>query len=183
MNENTMNGLHRADTAAVFTDAVSAEKQGGLSYILKITLIEGPITHDFALKNPEVSRTLRIHGDRTLEDLHREIFQAFDRTSERPYEFQFEHDSCRRKEACYILPAECRDIYGEPIKAGDVHTARIDSLCLSKGDRFNYYFDFLHNWLHRIEVRSIDGDGGDGVIERVGESPAQFPETEKVIRV
>jgi hypothetical protein len=57
-------------------------------YVLKVFLIDGPITEEFAAENPVVSRTIEIKGSNTLEDLHKIIFKAFDREDEHMYEFQ-----------------------------------------------------------------------------------------------
>ncbi len=38
-------------------------------YTLEIFLLSSPITEEFARKNPEISRTIQIRGDQTLEDL------------------------------------------------------------------------------------------------------------------
>ena len=51
--------------------------------------LSGPITEKFAKENPEISRTIQIRGDQTLEDLHHALFDAFDRSDEHMYEFQF----------------------------------------------------------------------------------------------
>ena len=48
----------------------------------------GPLLKNFVKRNPIISRTLEIRGDQTLEELHRAIFKAFDRTEEHMYEFQ-----------------------------------------------------------------------------------------------
>jgi hypothetical protein len=159
-------------------------------FTLKITLIEGPVTYEFARRNPEVSRTIRIYGDRTLHDLHREIFRAFDRQSERPFEFQFDNPSPTPGNEFhtlfYTLPTQCRNVFGEHIDAGDATNTRIDSLPLAVGDRFHYWFDFFCEWLHRIEVLAVEDGIADGgfvaVVERIGDNPPQFPEADKVIK-
>jgi hypothetical protein len=48
-------------------------------YTLEVFLVSGPISEKFAKKHPEVSRTIQIRGDQTLEDLHHAIFAAYDR--------------------------------------------------------------------------------------------------------
>ena len=57
-------------------------------YVLDVFLIDGPVTEEFIAENPVVSRTIEIKGSNTLEDLHKIIFKAFDRTDEHMYEFQ-----------------------------------------------------------------------------------------------
>jgi hypothetical protein len=64
--------------------------QGGVRlYTLDVFILSGPISERFAKKNTEISRTIQIRDDQTLEDLHRAIFDAFDRFDEHMYEFQF----------------------------------------------------------------------------------------------
>jgi hypothetical protein len=46
------------------------------------------MTESFLKKNRVVSRTIQIRGDQTLAELHRAIFDAFDREEEHMYEFQ-----------------------------------------------------------------------------------------------
>ena len=54
-------------------------------YTLEVFLLSGPITEKFAKENPEISRTIQIRGDQTLEDLHHALFDAFDRSDEHMY--------------------------------------------------------------------------------------------------
>jgi hypothetical protein len=64
--------------------------QPGVSlFTLEVFLISGPVSEEFAKKNPTISRTIQIRGDQTLADLHDAIFDAFDRHDEHMYEFQF----------------------------------------------------------------------------------------------
>ena len=154
-------------------------------YTMKVTLIEGPISKDFALRNPEVSRTIRMGGGATLSDLHRAIYGAFDRTMDRPYEFQFDRSPSVSGHLCYGIPEHCRDIYGDPIHAGDASATALDTLGIKAGDSFGYWFDFAEIWLHRIDVLDITGDkahAGPEVIERVGESPSPLPRGDMLFR-
>ena len=57
-------------------------------YTLEVFLNGGPITEKFAKKNPVVSRTIKMRGDQTLEELHHTIFDAFGRFDEHMYECQ-----------------------------------------------------------------------------------------------
>ena len=65
-------------------------------------LIGGPVPEKFAGK--EISRTIQIRGDQTLEDLHHAIFEAFDRFDEHFYEFQFGKGPNDPKGKRYVLP-------------------------------------------------------------------------------
>ena len=73
-------------------------------YTLDVFLLSGPITKKFAKKNPVVSRTIQIRGDQTLEDLHHAIFDAFGRSDEHMYEFQFGKGPMDPKAPRYVLP-------------------------------------------------------------------------------
>jgi hypothetical protein len=63
--------------------------QGVRLYTLDVFVIGGPVTEKFLKRNPEISRTIQIRGDQTLEELHHAIFEAFDRFDEHMYQFQF----------------------------------------------------------------------------------------------
>jgi hypothetical protein len=62
--------------------------RGGTSklYTPQVFLIGGPLPEEFAGK--EISRTIQIRGDQTLDVLHLAIFKAFDREEQHLYEFQ-----------------------------------------------------------------------------------------------
>jgi len=153
------------------------------NYMIKVTLIEGPVTDDFALRNPEVSRTIRISGSSTLTDLHRMIFRAFDRVAESTHEFQL--DISDQGYRCYGVPEDCRDIHGAPVPTGDTAATTIDSLGIRKSDSFGYWFDFAAVWLHRITVlditESIAGAEPE-IVERIGESPSQLVKMDELLR-
>lgn len=53
---------------------------------LEVFLFDAPVSHEIAEANPVVGRTIEIRGDQTPEDLHRAIFQAFDRWEDHMYE-------------------------------------------------------------------------------------------------
>lgn len=156
-------------------------------YSLKVTLIEGPITCEFAKHNPEVARIIEITGSQTLRDLHETIFRAFDRSSERGYEFQMEQGKHTPGNGCYLPVSECRDITGFPIEAKNADAADLDSLALSPGESFYYWFDFSSAWMHRIVVLSIQEAIPDKeypfVAGKTGDSPPQSPDWDKVIRI
>ena len=59
----------------------------GNLYIMTVFLVGGPISERFT--NKEISRVIEIRGDQTLGQLHDAIFEAYDRSDEHLYEFQF----------------------------------------------------------------------------------------------
>ena len=73
---------------ALQTTAVKHQSPGTRQlYTLKVFLTDGPITKAFAGK--EISHTIQMRGDQTLQALHRAIFKAFDREEEHLHEFNF----------------------------------------------------------------------------------------------
>jgi hypothetical protein len=153
-------------------------------YTLEVFLLSGPITEEFARKNPEISRTIQIRGDQTLEDLHHAIFDAFDRRDEHMYEFQFGKGPMDPEAPRYVLPgAVGRERSERNPPAGRVDQARIDSLGLEVGRSFGYWFDFGDDWWHQINVEAIEDTAPGGklprVTKRVGKSPPQYAEEDE----
>ncbi len=153
-------------------------------YTLEVFLISGPITEKFARKNPVVSRTIQIRGDQTLEDLHRAIFDAFDRWEEHMYEFQFGKGPMDPEAPRYVLPgSDEMDLGEENPPAGRVDRTTIESLGLEVGRAFGYWFDFGDDWWHQINVEAIDETVPrrkfPKVTKRVGQSPPQYAEEDE----
>src|SRR3954471_21733641 len=150
-------------------------------YTLEVFLLGGPITEEFAKKNPVISRTIQIRGDQTLEDLHHAIFDAFDRFDEHHYEFQFGKGPMDPKAARYVLPHA--DEGAEKRPAGRVDQTTLDSLGLEVGRSFGYWFDFGDDWWHQINVEAIDDKVPRGkfpkVTKREGKSPPQYAEEDE----
>jgi hypothetical protein len=160
-----------------------AGQAGVRLYTLEVFLLGGQITEKFAKKNRSVSRTIQIRGDQTLQDLHRAIFDAFDRRDEHMYEFQFGERPMDPKAPRYVLPGAFEiDLGEENPPAGRVDRTRIDSLGLEVGRAFGYWFDFGDDWWHQVNVEAIEEKVPRGkfpkVTKRVGESPPQYLEDE-----
>jgi hypothetical protein len=147
-------------------------------YTLEVFLISGPITEEFAKKNPVISRTIEIRGDQSLEKLHEAIFKAFNREDEHLYEFQVggkgPNDPKARR---YGLTLPDDDMFGER-EEGDVTETTIDSLKLKKDETFGYWFDFGDDWWHQIDVISIETKNSKSkyprISKRIGQSPPQY---------
>ena len=161
----------------------AGQGQGRL-YTLEVFIISGPITEKFAKKNPVVSRTIRIRGDQTLEDLHHAIFDAFGRREEHTYEYQFGKGPMDPKAKRYVLPNALEIQRAQPNPpVGRVDETTIESLGLKVGDRFGYWFDFGDDWWHQINVEAIDDKVPRGkfpkVTKREGKSPPQYPDEDE----
>ena len=148
-------------------------------FTLDVSIVSGPIAESFARKNPVISRTIEIHGDQTLRDLHRAIFDAFDREDEHLYEFQI---GGRRpmdpKARRYGPPMAMDDPFNEQEPAGNAERTTLGALRLKTGEAFGYWFDFGDDWWHQVDVLAIDEAGRSGklprVTRRVGQSPPQY---------
>jgi hypothetical protein len=153
-------------------------------YTLEVFLISGPITEKFAKKNPMISRTIKIRGDQTLEDLHHAIFDAFGRWEHHMYEFQFGKGPMDPEAPRYVMPNPFEiDVGEENPPAGRVDQASMESLGLEVGRSFGYWFDFGDDWWHQIDVEAIEDRVPRGkfpkVTNRVGKSPPQYAEDDE----
>lgn len=154
-------------------------------YTFKVTLIEGPLSFSFAWKNPEISRTIRIPGGQSFGDLHEAVFHAFNRTSRRLYEFQFDSNHGDWEESdSYALPGT-RNPGCLTLTAEEAEATTIESRGLVPGDCIGYWFDFDFGWLHTVRLLSVEREAPGGsypdVAGRVGESPPQHPDWNEVI--
>lgn len=155
----------------------SADQGQGHLYTLEVCLLSGPITERFAKKNPVVSRTIQIRGDQTLADLHHAIFDAFGRWEEHLYEFQFGKRPMDPQGPRYGVsdPFGAQDRNSDAESVGRV---TLESLGLTVGRSFAYWFDFGDDWWHQIDVVAIDDKVPAGkfpkVTKRVGRSPPQY---------
>ena len=150
-----------------------------LFYTLEVFLTGGPITEKFAKKNPVVSRTIKMRGDQTLEELHYAIFDAFGRFEEHMYEFQFGKGPMDPQAPRYVLPHGF-ELDDDNPPAGRVDQTTLDSLSLEVGRCFGYWFDFGDDWWHQINVEAIEDKVPTGkfpkVTRQVGKSPPQYAE-------
>lgn len=145
----------------------------------------GPMTEAFAESNPAVSRTIQIRANQTLEDLHRAIFDAFDREDEHMYEFQVGGKGPMDPKARrYVLPMVLDNPFEDDEPAGVVTRTAIDSLDLKVGRPFGYWFDFGDDWWHQVDVVAIRDETGEGdyprVVAKVGGSPPQYLDWDEI---
>lgn len=155
-------------------------KQNDRLFTLEVYVISGPMTEKFVKKNKVICRTIQIRGDQTLEDLHRAIFDAFDREDEHMFEFQVGGKELMDPKARRYGLSGSFDMPmpGSQQATGDVTHTTIDSIDLKVDDTFGYWFDFGDDWWHQIDVVDIEEKAGRGkypnVTERVGKSPPQY---------
>lgn len=142
-------------------------------YVLTVYLSSGPVSEEFAKGRP-VSRTIEIRGDQTLDQLHRTIFEAYDRWENHLYEFQFGKRPFDPDGPNYGIP----DPMGMDEEVSDARRTKLDDLDLKPERVFGYLFDFGDNWFHQIQVERIEEAiptvTYPRVIRRVGKSPPQY---------
>ena len=158
---------------------VKTRSGGRRLYTLDVFLIGGPMSDEFHGK--AISRTIQIYGDQTLAVLHRAIFTAFDREEEHLYEFQLGKGPMDPKGPRYTP----RGVVGtdeHDAVTGHTEDTKLDDLKLKVDRAFGYWFDFGDDWMHQINVVSIEYAPAKGrypkVTARVGESPPQYPDLE-----
>lgn len=163
----------RPDKAARPRAAPSAAPPANL-YVISVFLTGGPTGKKFA--NKVISRVIEIRGDQTLDQLHRAIFQAYDRWDEHLYEFQLGKRPFDRAGPNYG-PAEAAS------KKGNACTTKLDDLGLQPERVFGYWFDFGDDWYHQVQVERIEQAiptvAYPRVIKRVGKSPPQYPDSDE----
>jgi hypothetical protein len=153
-------------------------------YTLNVELTSGPVTEEFAEKNPTVSRAIQIRGDQTLESLHYAIYAAFNREEEHLYEFQFgprpQHARNKRYGPSSHMENDWLGFDDPEEDAECLVSTAIESLGLKRRTKFWYWFDFGDDWWHRIEVIGVEDAPPRGkfpkVVKRVGASPPQYPD-------
>ncbi|HVS35529.1 MAG TPA: hypothetical protein VMS17_08105 [Gemmataceae bacterium] len=136
-----------------------AVKVGLRLYTLEVVLAEGPVSDEFLERNPDVSRTIEIRADQTLQDLHEAITAAFDREDDQLYSFYL--GAGRKRDGKELRPA-----------------ATIGELNLRIGRRLRYHFDPEDDWTHDVKVTAIGDPAPNGkyprVARRIGQSPPQY---------
>ena len=161
---------------AVPTDALPLEARSRI-YVLDVYIVDGPIEPDFFNQNPLVSRRMELLEHHTLADLHRAIFQSFERQAEHLYEFQIggkgPNDPNNR---VYSLSQALRR-EGDELAAGDVETTTLADAGIGVDQPFSYWFDFSDDWWHQVNLVEVRAnqclEGFPKVVGWVGDSPPQ----------
>ena len=150
-------------------------------FSLQVTIVDGLMAHDFIRTNPVVSRTIELRSDQTLNQLHRAIFDAFERWDDcHLSEFHLGPRPGDRHAERYVLPFvfDDPDRFDEPKPAGSMTAVRLGTLGPKVGRVFWYWYDFGDNWYHEVRVVTV-GETAPGlryprVVASVGASPPQY---------
>lgn len=144
-------------------------------YVLTVILLSGPVSDEYA--NKVILRGIEIRGDQTLDDLHRAIFEAFNRHLERPYEFHLGKRPSDPDGPVYGLPDALPPGKKKKSGRGDARTTTLDDLDLKLNRAFGYWFDFKVSWYHQVQVdrieQAIPTVPYPRVTKRIGKAPPQ----------
>ncbi len=177
MTNSTREGTNRRPKKRATTAKSRGENRQ--IFTLEVSIVSGPMSESFVRKHKVISRTIEIRGHQTLAELHRAIFDAFDREDEHLYEFQIggkrPMDPKARR---YGPPMAMVDPFGDAEGSADAERTTLDSLGLEIGNVFAYWFDFGDDWWHQLSVVAIAESATRGslpkVTRRVGKSPPQY---------
>jgi hypothetical protein len=120
-----------------------------------------------------VRRTVTVHDDLTLVDLHYALQSAFGWDDDHLYSFWLDGAFWGDEEGHYMHPFHASSI--DP--PGKSACARLDELDLDEGQPVAYVFDFASEWrvaLTLREKRATDGRAVARCIEKVGAAPPQY---------
>lgn len=134
---------------------------------------------------PKLYRIIEASENCSFDDLHDEIFKAFDRYDEHLYSFFITGKDMRSVGSIYKAPqithpSIVEDDWGYGEKKKSTAETRIGDVDLNKKDVFHYLFDFGDDWWHRIRVEDVSETASRKkyikLIKSVGESPPQYPD-------
>jgi hypothetical protein len=138
----------------------------------------------------DIHRTIAVHSDQTLVDVHNSLQAAFDWDDDHLYSFWLDGEFRSRNGREYTHPfhASQPSPLGPLARKTTPRSARIrlGRLKLKKGQRIAYLFDFGDEWRVRLIVRQITADDGKPyprLLESVGAAPPQYPDYEDVDEV
>jgi hypothetical protein len=141
------------------------------AYVFKVKL-----SHD-----KRTYREIAIRGDQTFAQLHETIFTAFDRYDDHLYSFFFTTQGGKSRRRFADAPEITDPRNMEDCSHKEMYNAeetRINDFPMTPGRKFEYLFDFGDNWLHEVELLSVNPTSPDGkypaVVKRKGASPEQY---------
>jgi len=134
---------------------------------------------------PKIFRIIEASDNCTFDDLHEEIFDAFDRYDPHLYSFFITKVDTKDVRSIWRAPEithpyNTEDLIDSGPKSRNTSNTKIGDVGLIEKEVFHYLFDFGDEWWHRIRVQSIKDSGKKRkrikVIKSVGDSPPQYPE-------
>ena len=120
-----------------------------------------------------VSRTVTVHDDLTLVDLHYALQAAFGWDDDHLYSFWLSGEFWGAEDVRYVHPYQAASIRSARRSA----CARLDELDLREGQPIAYVFDFGSEWRVALTLKEKRPVGERAVarcIERVGAAPPQY---------
>ena len=120
-----------------------------------------------------VRRTVTVHDDLTLVDLHYALQSAFGWDDDHLYSFWLSGAFWGPEDGHYMHPFHAASSAPHAKSA----CARLDELDLREAQQIAYVFDFGHEWrvsLTLREKRPVDGRAVARCIEKVGAAPPQY---------
>lgn len=120
-----------------------------------------------------VRRTVTVHDDLTLVDLHYALQSAFGWDDDHLYSFWLSGSFWGAEEGHYMHPFRAASTQPR----GKSACARLDELNLAEGQQLAYVFDFAQEWRVALTLREIRASAGRAsarCIEKVGAAPPQY---------
>ena len=137
---------------------------------------------------PKLYRIIEVSENCTFEELHNEIFNAFDRFDEHLYTFFITRKDTGSTRNIYDAPQithsyNVEDVMGFEKEKKDAAMTRMSDAGLNEKDIFHYLFDFGDDWWHRIRVEKIDETLSKKkyikLVKSVGDAPQQYPDDDE----
>jgi hypothetical protein len=134
-----------------------------------------------------VRRTIAMHCEQTLGDLHDALQRGFGWDDRHLYAFWLGGKFWAPGEVQYVHPLALEDgsraAWVAPARATRRRTAErlLRDLHLQPGQRIAYVFDFREEWRVRLTLRELAADDGGHyprLLESIGEPPPQYLERE-----
>jgi hypothetical protein len=136
---------------------------------------------------PRLYRVIELSENCTLDDLHKAIFDAFDRYDPHLYSFFITKADTKNMRSIINAPEithpqNTEDLMGFGKKKPSATKTKIGSVDLAEKDVFHYLFDFGEDLWHRIRVEKIIESKNNlkmiKLIKAIGEAPPQYPDDE-----
>ncbi len=133
---------------------------------------------------PKLYRIIEVSENCTFDDLHKAIFNAFNRYDPHLYSFYVTKADTQSMRSIINAPEithphNTEGMMGYGKKKKSASNTKIGSANLAERDVFHYLFDFGDDWWHRIRVEKVieieNNRKRVRLIKAVGEAPPQYP--------